>query len=136
MNPTAARHALLPALVAAAGLFVIWWLHIPVLSPLALLACAGIGLLLFLWMLFRVYQGFLWRVGRRLAFSYFLLGVLPIPMVLLLFAAGAYLVSGFFLSHLYRDAQRGLTAEIEGAARGRALALAQSGGAMLPAGGS
>ena len=67
-------------------------------------AGAGAAWLLLLWLLWRAYQAFLYKVGRRLAFSYFLLGVLPIPLLLLLLAVLAYLLSGFFLGHLYRDA--------------------------------
>lgn len=46
----------------------------------------------------------LWRVGRRLAFSYFLIGVVPLPLLLILLLAAAYMGSGFFLGHIYRDA--------------------------------
>ncbi len=56
----------------------------------------------------RMIQVFLWRVGRRLAFSYFLIGVLPIPMVGLLGLLNGYLLSGYFLGHLYRDASEQL----------------------------
>jgi serine phosphatase RsbU (regulator of sigma subunit) len=68
------------------------------------LLLAGVALLLFLYLLWRATRAFLWRVGRRLAVSYFLIGVLPIPMVALLVGLNAYLISGFFLGHLYRDA--------------------------------
>ncbi len=59
---------------------------------------------------------FLWRVGRRLAFSYFLIGVLPIPMVGLLALINGYLLAGFFLGHLYRDASDELRKEMARAA--------------------
>ena len=56
------------------------------------------------WALMRLLRRLLWGVGRRLVFSYFLVGVLPIPMVCFLIAVGAYLVAGFFLGHLFREA--------------------------------
>ena len=129
MKQPAPRYILLPLAVAAALLLGVALLHIPFLSTFAALGLVGVFFLFFAWLVFRAYQGFLWRVGRRLAFSYFLVGALPIPMVLLLLGAGAYLLSGFFLSHLYRDAQRDLQAEVEGAAHGRLEALVQSDGA-------
>ena len=55
----------------------------------------------------------LWRVGRRLAFSYMLLGLLPFLLSLVLVIVGVYLLSGFFLGHLYRDAAIGLHEELE-----------------------
>ena len=55
----------------------------------------------------------LWRVGRRLAFSYVLLGLLPFLLSLVLVIVAAYLLSGFFLGHLYRDAAIGLHEELE-----------------------
>ncbi len=82
--------------VAVAGL--------PVLS---FLARAGlvVTLLGFLtWLGARAYQAFLWKVGRRLAFSYFLIGVVPIPLVILLAIGSVYVLASFFLGHLYRDA--------------------------------
>lgn len=70
-----------------------------------------------LWLAARGLRFFLWRVGRRLAFSYFLLGVLPIPMVALLLLVAAYLLSGFFLGHLYRNATDDLEAALRAEAR-------------------
>ncbi len=68
---------------------------------------------------FRLLRWFLWRVGRRLAFSYVLIGVVPIPMVLALGAILLYLLSGYFLSHRYRtaldDARDDLRREAEAA---------------------
>ena len=82
----------------------------------AKLLLLGAVLLLLLWAAVRAAQVFLWRVGRRLAFSYFLIGVVPIPMVGLLLALNAYLLAGFFLGHLYRDAASGLQHDLETAA--------------------
>ena len=64
---------------------------------------AGAVLLFLLWAAWSITRKFLWRVGRRLAFSYFLIGVLPIPMLAALVLVTGYLVAGFFLGHLYRD---------------------------------
>ena len=58
-----------------------------------------------LWLLSKGLRIFLWRVGRRLAASYFLIGVLPIPMVVLLILLNLYLLGGYFLGHLYRNAR-------------------------------
>jgi serine phosphatase RsbU (regulator of sigma subunit) len=86
--------------------------EIPVLSVLAGLFLGSTILLLVLWAAWRLYHAFLWRVGRRLAFSYFLLGVLPIPLVLLLLSAASYILAGFLLGHLYRDAAHGIAADL------------------------
>jgi sigma-B regulation protein RsbU (phosphoserine phosphatase) len=98
--------------------------HIPYLSGLTgfLLVAGGVALLV--WALFRAYRAFLWKVGRRLAFSYFLLGVLPIPLLLLLLALLGYLLAGFFLGHLYRDAVQSVQGEIAAAAQSRLGAFA------------
>ena len=60
-----------------------------------------------------LYRRLLWRVGRRLAFSYVLLGLLPFLLSLVLSIVALYLLSGFFLGHLYRDAAISLHQEID-----------------------
>jgi serine phosphatase RsbU (regulator of sigma subunit) len=95
------------------GLALLVAADVPVLSVLAALFLVSTLLLLLLWAAWRIYHAFLWRVGRRLAFSYFLIGVLPIPLVMLLLAAATYILSGFFLGHLYRDAARGIAGELD-----------------------
>ena len=60
----------------------------------------AIGLVI--WAIARSLKWFLFRVGRRLAFSYFLIGVLPIPMVLLLGVLLVALFAGFYVGDLYR----------------------------------
>ncbi|HEY4595922.1 MAG TPA: SpoIIE family protein phosphatase [Thermoanaerobaculia bacterium] len=97
--------------------------HIPYLSALTGVLLAGLCVALLLWGLWRLYHAFLWKVGRRLAFSYFLLGVLPIPLLLVILAMLAYLLSGFFLGHLYRDAVWSLQGELDSAAQGRLTAF-------------
>ncbi len=83
----------------------------------------GAALLLGLWVIARLLQRLLWRVGRRLAFSYLLIGVLPIPMAGLLLLLNAYLIAGYFTGHLYRDAVDHLHDELEVAAAARAAHL-------------
>ena len=90
-------------------------------------------LVLALWVLWLGLRRFLWRVGRRLAFSYFLIGVLPIPMVALLAGLNFYLLSGYFLGHLYRGTAQGLETELQSAAD---LALASWAGGPTPAAGA
>ena len=82
---------------------------------------AALLLVLALWLLWLALRRFLWGVGRKLAFSYFLIGVLPIPMVLLVAGLNVYLLSGYFLGHLYRGTAQGLETEL-GAAADVALA--------------
>ncbi len=74
---------------------------------------------------------FLWRVGRRLAFSYFLIGVLPIPMVLVLGGLAVYLLSGYFLGHQYRGALHGLHDDLRRAAETAPDRLAAQGAAAF-----
>ena len=90
--------ALLAATVALA------FAGLPVVSPLAwgLLATAAFAALL--WAAWRLYRKALWKVGRRLAFSYFLIGIVPIPLALMLLGAASYLAAGFLLGHVYGDA--------------------------------
>lgn len=102
------------ALLAAQRLF-------PQVTPWYLRASAtacllALLLVLVLWLLWVGLRRFLWRVSRRLAFSYFLIGVLPIPMVLLLAGLNVYLLSGYFLGHLYRGTAKGLEVELQTAA--------------------
>lgn len=106
---------------------VLAFLDIPYVSVLSRIALGTAAAVLLIWLLWRAYKSFLWKVGRRLAFSYFLIGVLPIPMVLLLLGIVGYILSGFFLGHLYRDAALGLQSEMEAAARAQAQILARTG---------
>jgi sigma-B regulation protein RsbU (phosphoserine phosphatase) len=94
-------------------------LGIPYLSAMAkavVLAVLSLGLI---FVAGRVLRRFLWRVGRRLAFSYFLLGVLPIPLVTTLALLGLYQLGGLFLGHLYRDGAAQLQRALETSARAR-----------------
>jgi serine phosphatase RsbU (regulator of sigma subunit) len=100
---------------------------IPVVSALATAAVASGAVLLLFWGFWRLLRAFLWKVGRRLAFSYFLIGVLPIPMALLLLAVAAYLLSGYMLGYLYRDAAQSLQSELGILAAARAREVARTG---------
>jgi serine phosphatase RsbU (regulator of sigma subunit) len=109
--------------------------RIPYLSTLTGVLLAGLAVAALVWGLWRLYHAFLWKVGRRLAFSYFLLGVLPIPLLLVVLAMLAYLLSGFFLGHLYRDAAQSLQGELDSAARGRLASFSSSLSSSAAAGG-
>jgi serine phosphatase RsbU (regulator of sigma subunit) len=134
----ARRIAVLAVAAALAGLAfllltALWRLHLPYVNAvigLGLLCCATVALLL---IAFKLIKAFLYKVGRRLAFSYFLIGVLPIPMVLLLLGVVAYLLASFFLGHLYRDALRDLETEVTAATHERAALFAAEGRMAPPA---
>jgi len=85
---------------------------IPYVSLIAQLTLGAAAVVLGLWLVWKGYRAYLWKVSRRLAFSYFLIGMLPIPIVLLLLGVGSYILSGFFLGHLYRDAEMDLQADL------------------------
>ena len=119
------RLAILTALLA--GLILVALAGIPVASALAKFTLLAAGVVLVPWLLWRAYKAFLWKVGRRLAFSYFLLGVLPIPLALLLLAVSAYILAGFFMGHLYRDAVQSLQTELNAMVHARLETLAASG---------
>ncbi len=117
----------LTLVTALAILLLVALAHIPVLSALTKILLAGLCVAALLWGLWRLYHAFLWKVGRRLAFSYFLLGVLPIPLLLVILAMLGYLLSGFFLGHLYRDAAQSLQGELDSAAQARLTAFSSVG---------
>ena len=58
-------------------------LQIPVFTMLLEIGLLAVIVLFLFWLFWRGSRRLLWRVGRRLAFSYFLIGLLPIPMALL-----------------------------------------------------
>ena len=80
---------------------------------LAVLAASAACLLVLLWVGVNLFRRFLWRVGRKLAFSYFLIGVLPIPLVVVLIGVALYLLSGTLVGHLFRDTVLALHDEVE-----------------------
>jgi serine phosphatase RsbU (regulator of sigma subunit) len=80
------------------------------------LVLGGLLVAFLLYFGWRGLRAFLWRVGRRLAFSYFLIGVLPIPMLGLLLVLAAYVLCGFFMGTLYGAASDALARDLEAAA--------------------
>lgn len=115
MKSTALKILLALAVIAAVALLI--QLQIPVLTTLLEIGLLAVFVLLLLWLFWRGSRKLLWRVGRRLAFSYFLIGLLPIPMGFLMLWITGYLLNGFFLGHLYRDAVEGLRQELSSAAQ-------------------
>jgi len=92
------------------------------LVSLGRLGLGAIGILL-LGLLFRVaWRRLLWRVGRRLAFSYALVGLLPLALVALLGLLAAYLAAGVLLGHLSRDSLAAYAAGLERAASAELVA--------------
>ncbi len=93
------------AVPAAVGL-VLWGLGLDfgLLGSLSRAYALAYLIAIAIWLLIRGLRLFLWRVSRRLAFSYFLIGVVPLPILLFLFLVAAYIGSGFYLGHVYRDA--------------------------------
>ena len=120
------RRFLLVAAAAAAVLGGLALPGIPYVSAFARFVLSAAGVVLLLWLSWRLYRAFLYKVGRRLAFSYFLLGVLPIPLLLLLGTVLVYMLSGFYMGHLYRDAVQSLQTELNSMAEAR-LELLSSG---------
>jgi HAMP domain-containing protein len=96
-----------------------WMTGFPLRGTLIKALLLGAVVLITLWLLWKLLRLFLWRVGRRLAFSYFLMGILPIPMVALFAFLVLYLLAGYFLGHLYRDASGNLQRELDVAVAAR-----------------
>jgi serine phosphatase RsbU (regulator of sigma subunit) len=106
------------ALIAVAAVSIALASKVELEGALVLGAAVALFFLL-LWGAYRLLRRLLWRVGRRLAFTYFLIGVLPIPMALFLLGVAAYLFGGFFLGHLFRDALAVVHQEVAAAAATR-----------------
>ncbi|HXT19646.1 MAG TPA: HAMP domain-containing protein, partial [Thermoanaerobaculia bacterium] len=83
------------------------------LHSLFMLAMSAAVVLLVLWGSIRLFRRFLWRVGRKLAFSYFLIGVLPIPMVTVFVGVALWLLAGALVGHLFRDTTVAFHRELE-----------------------
>lgn len=109
--------------VAIAGLpavvgLVLWWAPGGGVLSVLLRSYAAVSLAVAGgWILALALRRFLWRVGHRLAFSYFLIGVVPIPLFALLTVVAAYIANGFILGHLYRDAVHSVASELRFAAQ-------------------
>ena len=91
------------------------------------LALACLILLVSVWLFRAVWRRFFWSVGRRLAFSYAVLGLLPILLMAILAGFTAYLVGDLLLGHLYRDSVEALRHDLDAAAHGRLLEEADHG---------
>jgi serine phosphatase RsbU (regulator of sigma subunit) len=128
-RPKNRRRNLFLAAFAVLALFlaVVSALDLAYISTVTKLLLSGFGLLVFLWLVFRAYTVFLYKVGRRLAFSYFLLGALPIPLVVLLLGVIGYILAGYFLGHLYRDSLTELQGELQAMAHERAAEYDRTG---------
>jgi len=87
--------------------------HLVGLHGLYVLTLSAAVVLVVLWGGFRLFRRFLWRVGRKLAFSYFLIGVLPIPMVAILAGVAMWLLAGALVGHLFRDTAVSFHRELE-----------------------
>ena len=74
-------------------------------------------ILVFFWLVAVLLRRFLWRVGRRLAFSYFLFGIVPVVLGLLLVLVLSYTLSGYFVGHMFRDTMAGIGGEVRLEAR-------------------
>ncbi|MCP4663232.1 MAG: SpoIIE family protein phosphatase [bacterium] len=121
------------ALPAVVGL-ILWATQVD-LGFFGLLVRAYAVIFLAVWLLWLIARGlrlFLWRVGRRLAFSYFLIGVLPILTVASLILVASYIASGFLLGHLYRDAVHSVASELRFAASSRLEQLSHASVSRTP----
>src|ERR1700674_3771889 len=106
---------------------VLWRLHLPYVNTVLGLGLGCLCLVLAMLAAWRVMSAFLYKVGRRLSFSYFLIGVLPIPMVMLLLVVVAYLLACLFVGHIYRDALQPLDTEVAAVTREHAALFLRSG---------
>jgi HAMP domain-containing protein len=109
-----------------------WISGFPLWGTIVKALLLGAAIFIALWLLWKLLRIFLWRVGRRLTFSYFLMGILPIPMVTLFALLVLYLLSGYFLGHLYRDASSSLQQELEVGATARLRELQRSASKLPP----
>lgn len=89
------------------------------LDAFARLAGGCFFLLLLLWAGRAIWHRLFWSVGRRLALSYVLVGVLPLGLIALLALLTTYLLGGFLLGHRARDVISELRDELEVAAEAR-----------------
>lgn len=87
-----------------AGGVLAWWLRIWALLWLVAVL---------FWLTRLAFGKLLWSVGRRLAFSYFLIGIVPIPLLAVLVSLFLYVLAGFYQGYLFRDAVYDLQAQLE-----------------------
>ncbi len=103
--------------VAAAGC-----LHVLLISLLVLWAIPS-SFLILLWL----WRKLTYRISVRLLISYFLIGVVPFPLILVLAAFASYLLIGQYASAEYGDVGMELRGDIERVAQ-RALEVAEAEG--------
>jgi len=104
-----------------------WLFGGTLLAALWALSFACLLLLASAWLFRAVWRRFFWSVGRRLAFSYLLLGLLPIVLMSVLAIFATFLLGAFLLGHLYRDSVETLRHQLETAAHARLLEEADHG---------
>jgi sigma-B regulation protein RsbU (phosphoserine phosphatase) len=124
--PQRARRAasvLVPLVVFAALAFSAGSPWLVTIGRLGLAALAVVGVI---WLARVAWRRVFWRVGRRLALSYFLVGVLPLVLVAALVLVAGYVLGGFLLGHVARDAIDELHHEL------RVAALARLGAGEAP----
>ena len=96
------------ALIVAATFVALLWIgsdQLPLMIRLpARFAALGFGVLVAAASAVFILRRFTYRIGGRLALSYFLVGIVPIPLLLVLLVLVGYQLNGFFIGHLYRDA--------------------------------
>ncbi|HEX4951953.1 MAG TPA: SpoIIE family protein phosphatase [Thermoanaerobaculia bacterium] len=78
------------------------------------------------------YRAFLWKVGRRLAFSHFLIGVVPVPMALILALGACYVLASFFLGYVSRSTLASLEVSAIEQAKARLAAFEAEGQPSQP----
>lgn len=116
------RTILLPVLlVGALALAAVALLASAIPTPLRV-ALLILALLILLFPSLRLLRWLLWSVGRRLAVSYMLIGVVPLVLLTGLLVLVVYVAAGVFLGHVYRDSVRELQ---DTADRSAAAALAR-----------
>lgn len=100
-----------------AGAVLVLWFGSDTLSPMirvpTRLTALGLGMLTVAVLVVVLLRRFLYRIGGRLVLSYFLVGIVPIPLLVLLLALAGYQFSGFFIGHLYRDAIEAVQEDLE-----------------------
>lgn len=121
-QPGRSRRGCLAVLLLAAVAALLLWFGSGGLSPMvrmpARLAALGLAVLLAATLVVLLLRRFLYRIGGRLVLSYFLVGIVPIPLLLLMLALVGYQFNGFFIGHLYRDALEAVQEDLEHQASG------------------
>lgn len=99
------------ALLALGGTALLAWAFD--LQALLVLALVGLALVAVLRVGLFVLRRLLYRVSSQLGFSYFLMGVLPVPMVVLLLGIAGWAAAGILAGHVYRSSLDSLVRELQ-----------------------